>query len=81
MKMETPEIPVGTMVRLITQNLDDEWIENPKIEESVGVVIDHKSDSSWISGHGPANFEMSLVSWDTGTIKWIYNNSLTTYGF
>lgn len=74
------EIPVGTLVRLMNQNTEDGWVGKIEVQDEVGVVIDHKVDSEWLSGHGPIDHELSLVSWNDGAVKWIYSDRLTTYG-
>lgn len=72
----------GTLVRLIDQDVDTEWISCISIEKKdrIGVVIEHKKESSWISGHGPFETELCLVSWNDGSLRWVDITSLTSYG-
>lgn len=68
----------GTLVRLIIQETEDEFfLESPELSETIGIVIDSKLDSQWISGHGPYESQISLVSWSTGRIGWVSEASLT----
>jgi hypothetical protein len=74
------EIPIGSLVRLMSQDIEDEWVSKVSLGDDVGVVIDYKIDSQWVSGHGPVKYELSLVSWDKGSVRWVYSDRLTTYG-
>ena len=74
------EIPTGTLVRLIEQDIEGQWISYATLKDNIGVVVDNKIESSWVSGHGPFKQEMSLVSWNSGLLKWVYSDNLTTYG-
>ena len=72
----------GELVRLIDQDVDTEWLSCVSIEKKdrIGVVIKRKKESNWISGHGPLESELCLVSWDDGSLKWVDITNLTSYG-
>jgi hypothetical protein len=72
----------GTLVRLIEQTDEDGWLSTVSLDKRkrVGVIIDSKIENNWISGHGPMDFEVCLVSWCDGTVKWVDTASLTSYG-
>lgn len=72
----------GTLVRLISQDVDTEWVSCISIEKKdrIGVVIEFKKESNWISGHGPLESELCLVSWSDGSIRWVDITNLTSYG-
>ncbi len=55
----------GTLVRLIEQTDEDGWLSTVSLDKRkrVGVIIDSKIENNWISGHGPMDFEVCLVSW------------------
>ena len=72
----------GTLVRLIEQTEEDGWFSTISIDKRnrVGVVIDEKIEKNWLSGHGPMDYEVCLVSWSDGTVKWVDISNLTSYG-
>ena len=55
----------GTLVQLIEQTEEDGWFSTISIDkrDRVGVVVDSKIEKSWLSGHGPLDYEVCLVSW------------------
>ena len=71
----------GTLVRYIAQDMDSPWLCSPKIRtDKIGIVVDSKSESSWLSGHGPTIIESVYVQWEDGSIRWCSEDCLTTYG-
>ena len=72
----------GTLVQIIEQTEEDGWISKISLDKlkRVGVIIDSKIENNWVSGHGPMDFEMCLVSWSDGAVKWVDTSNLTSYG-
>jgi len=72
----------GTLVQLIEQTEEDGWLSTISLDKQkrVGVIIDSKVENNWISGHGPMDFEVCLVSWSDGNVKWVDISNLTSYG-
>ena len=71
---------------LLIKTLEDMGIEKcfcvtgGTLAHILNSIIDSKIENNWISGHGPMDFEVCLVSWCDGTVKWVDTASLTSYG-
>lgn len=73
----------GDLVRQIEGHLLGDTFFEPKVEHDyslIGVVVDTRHETSWLSGHGPLDEWYALVAWSTGTVKWISLDCLTNYG-
>ena len=73
----------GDLVRQIEGHLLGDKFFEPKVKPDytqVGVVIDTRHKSSWLSGYGPIDEWYALVSWSSGNVKWISLDCLTNYG-
>ena len=73
----------GDLVRQIEGALlGDSFFRPDRAEDSslIGIVIDTKHETSWISGHGPIDEWYALVTWSTGSTRWISLDCLTNYG-